>query len=832
MLTCKEFHSFESRNGYYQIAADNAAIRLWFLTDDIIRIRVSFDQKFDEASYILTKTAWPDRLDDFFGDERVRVQPIIPLLSEDESKLVFTTQILRLELRKSPLAFRLFTKEGELLYSDLPGKAYQKDHLGRIYHYNCYNPDDYYYGFGEKTGEISKNNRYLRFSPKDNIGYDPIQGDPLYKHIPMYIKLDSRSKKAAGVFYHNTYEAAISLGAEISGYWPRYSYYTADGGDIDFFLFGGPKISDVVKQYTSITGTTAMQPKQTLGYLGSTMYYVELPENCDREILSFVDKARAEDIPLDGFMLSSGFTSDKNNKRNVFTWNPKRFPSPEQFFEEMNRRGVVVVPNVKPGVLKTHPRYEYYEKLGCFIKDKDGNTQPAQWWGGVGAYFDFTNPVARKVWVEELRQQVIAKGTIAVWNDNCEYDGIDDRTAVCSFEGQTGTHGQLKPVQSTIMSKLSHQAVKEQDENARPFVVCRSGSSGIQRYAQVWSGDNYTSYDSLKYNIATLLGLGLSGVANCGSDIAGFAGPAPEEELLVRWVQHGVFQPRFSIHSASNDNTVTEPWMYSGSTHYIRDAIKLRYSLVPYLYSLMWEAHVEGTPIMRPTFYEFQEDEACYAEGVDFMLGGSLLVATVVEKGQTIRTVYLPKGSDWYDFYTRQKYAGGTTLHIPVDMGSMPLFIRAGAIIPFADGLTSISRQKVKTLRLLIAPDVPAEFGVYDDDGVTLNYQKGEYLLNKVTVTPGERILIDFHKQGSYQSPVEVMHLDVIHREKGPYWVTVDGKKIPQFLHRDKWEQAEEGWYYSHSKKSVQVKYRELQKDYRVVVSFEQFDLIGIDSDL
>ena len=829
MLTCSQFASISRKDGYYEIITNNAGLRLWFLTDDIIRIRASFDHQFQEGSYILTKTAWEDSLDGFLGKERVRIEPITPRMEETDGKIVFSTQTLRLELGKNPLAFQLLTKEGELLYSDLPGRAFQQDHLGRVYHYNRYAPEDFYYGFGEKAGDISKNNRYLRFSPKDNIGYDPIHGDPLYKHIPMYIKLDSRSKKAAGIFYHNTYEAAISLGGEISGYWPRYSYYTADSGDIDFFLLGGPKISDVVKQYTSLTGTTVMQPKQTLGYLGSTMYYVELPEHCDREILSFVDKAKQEDIPLDGFMLSSGFTSDENNKRNVFTWNERRFPSPEDFFAQMNSRGVMVVPNIKPGVLKTHPRYEYYEKNDCFIKDEQGQTQPAQWWGGTGAYFDFTNPAARNIWVEELREQIIQKGTVAIWNDNCEYDGIDNRRALCHYEGQAGTHGQLKPVQSTLMSKLSHIAVEEEDPNIRPFVVCRSGSSGIQRYAQVWSGDNYTSYESLQYNIATLLGLGLSGVANCGSDIAGFAGPAPEEELLVRWVQHGVFQPRFSIHSASNDNTVTEPWMYSGSTKYIRDAIKLRYSLVPYLYSLLWEAHTQGTPIMRPTFYEFQEDEACYTQGVDFLLGGSLLVATVVEKGQTIRSVYLPKGSNWYNFYTREKHAGGSTLHLPVDMSSIPLFIRAGAILPLADGLNSIRQEEVKTLRLLIAPDVPATFDLYDDDGVTRNYEQGEYLLNRVTVTPGERIRVGFQKSGSYQSPVETMLLDVIQREKGPFWVSVDGKKIPQFLHREKWQQAHEGWYYSHSKKSVQVKYGEIKGDYEVIISFEQFDLIGID---
>ena len=173
-----------------------------------------------------------------------------------------------------------------------------------------------------------------------------------------------------------------------------------------------------------------------------------------------------------------------------------------------------------------------------------------------------------------------------------------DKDCRCSFEGKGGTIGQLKAVMSNIMCHVTDEAIQETFGNQRPYIVCRSGHSGIQKYAQTWAGDNLTCWDSLKYNIATILGMSLSGVANQGCDIGGFYGPAPEAELLVRWIQNGIFQPRFSIHSTNTDNTVTEPWMYSGCKEYIKKAIEFRYQLIPYLYSLMERAHETGLPIM------------------------------------------------------------------------------------------------------------------------------------------------------------------------------------------------------------------------------------------
>lgn len=623
------------------------------------------------------------------------------------------------------------------------------------------------------------------------------------------------------------------MGREKSNYWKPHSRYRTDGGDIDLFLIAGPSVRQVVERYTDLTGKSAMLPRYALGYLGSSMYYPELDKDCDDAILDFIDTTREEKIPVDGFQLSSGYCTvetDKGIKRCVFTWNKKRFKDPREFFAQMEKRGVTVSPNVKPGILLIHPRLDEMKAKGMFIK-ASGSDEPGigTWWGGKGVFADFTNPSTRTYWKEMLKENVLEYGTSSVWNDNCEYDSLVDKDCRCDFEGKGGTIGQLKSVMSNIMCHITDEAIHETFTNTRPYIVCRSGHCGIQRYAQTWAGDNLTCWDSLKYNIATILGMSLSGVANQGCDIGGFYGPSPEAELMVRWIQNGIFQPRFSIHSTNTDNTVTEPWMYGDCTDYIREAIGLRYQLSPYLYSLMERAHETGLPIMEPMCSAFQEDVKCYEEGVDFMLGDSLLVANVVEKGAVSRKVYLPEGETFYDFYTRSAYEGGRTVELPVDLGSIPLFVRSGAIIPMAeDRLDNLKTQQAEHLRILCAADRDGRFELYEDDGISMDYEKGGCLKTSITMTAGERTVLDFHQEGHYETAVKTLYLDMIHREKAPYWVKADGETIPHFLHRRKFEDADCGWYYSQRLKSVQIKYPNPKKDYQVIVSFEQFDLIGM----
>lgn len=833
MKVCTNAYTVAKKDSYFSVMTNSVEIRILFLTDSILRIRAGFDGDFAEESYSLVMTAWEDRMDDFLKGRRTRVEAADAVLSDGDREAVIEGRILKVVVEKDPFRICVYDKEGTLLHADIVDLAYMEDSNHRRIHTSEISPEDCFYGFGEKSGSFNKAQKFMSMSPKDAMGYNPRETDSLYKHIPFYIKLNRGTRKAVGYFYHNTCECDFDMGREKSNYWKPHSRYRTDGGDIDLFLIAGPSVRQVVERYTDLTGKSAMLPRYALGYLGSSMYYPELDNDCDDAILDFIDTTREEKIPVDGFQLSSGYCTvetDKGIKRCVFTWNKKRFKDPREFFAQMEKRGVTVSPNVKPGILLIHPKLDEMKAKGMFIK-ASGSDEPGigTWWGGKGVFADFTNPCTRTYWKEMLKENVLEYGTSSVWNDNCEYDSLVDKDCRCDFEGKGGTIGQLKSVMSNIMCHITDEAIHETFTNTRPYIVCRSGHCGIQRYAQTWAGDNLTCWDSLKYNIATILGMSLSGVANQGCDIGGFYGPSPEAELMVRWIQNGIFQPRFSIHSTNTDNTVTEPWMYGDCTDYILEAIGLRYQLSPYLYSLMERAHETGLPIMEPMCSAFQEDVKCYEEGVDFMLGDSLLVANVVEKGAVSRKVYLPEGETFYDFYTRAAYEGGRTVELPVDLGSIPLFVRSGAIIPMAeDRLDNLKTQQAEHIRILCAADRDGRFELYEDDGISMDYEKGGCLKTSITMTAGERTVLDFHQEGHYETAVKTLYLDMIHREKAPYWVKADGETIPHFLHRRKFEDADCGWYYSQRLKSVQIKYPNPKKDYQVIVSFEQFDLIGM----
>ena len=838
-MLLRSFESFEKTENGYLIHGDAADVKLVFMTDDIIRIRVHFDKgtPMEEESYTLVTTAWEDRMDTLLKDERTRITALDVPCAEDDKALTFETAHLTLKLFKKPFHFELFDKSGKLIYQDLRERAFEKDQIGRLSHFSKVDRDyDHFYGFGEKTGHLDKKGRRLRMSPKDAIGHDPETGDPMYKHIPFYIRVNEHDLRPVGLFYHNSYDCVFDLGEELSGYWERYCYYQTDGGDIDLFLLAGETLPEILNEYTLLTGRSALPTKQSLGYCASTMYYAELEKNCDEEIYKVIDKHEKEGILIDNFWLASGYSSGEKDKlRYVFNWNYKRFPEPEKFFENMNARGINVIPNLKPGILKHHPYIDLFEKNDVFIKTPDGKAPYyGRWWGGEGRFFDFTGPRGRNTWKQLLEENILKKGTKTVWNDNCEMDGVEDRDAQCDFEGKKGTMAELKILHSNLMAYTAKQALADVYPGERPYIINRAGYAGIQRYAQVWGGDNLTDWRTVKFNIATILGMGLSGCSNMGCDIGGFAGPAPEAELLLRWLQNGIFQPRFCLNSANNDNTVTQPWMYEENLPYIRAAYQLRYRLLPTLYSLMYESNQNGMPAWRPLFLEFPDDPKCYTDkNLTFMFGKSILVANVVEKGATTRTIYLPAGCTWYDMNDDLRaYKGGQTIEVPVTLASIPMFLRGSAVVVTTEDVKHILKDTMRQIDLLVAAETDTSFVLYDDDGHTEDYKNGVYAKTTITVKAGDRTDIRFATEGSYESAVERMTLKLVSKKKGALWASVDGQQLPQYIVRDGWEAAESGWYYNLSDRTIWVKFaKPAKKDFTVTISTEKFDLIGMAED-
>lgn len=275
MEICSKFTGMDRLDGAFLIHTNCADIKVCFVTDEIVRVRASFDKEAAEESYILATTAWADRLDPLFEGERTRLEPAGAAVTEDEAVIRFATGKVTLELQKDPICFRLFDAEGDLLYSDLAGNPFVLDANKRVTHYSRMEEEECFYGFGEKTGLLNKNKTFLRERATDAMGYDAEKMDTLYKHIPFYIRLSRDTKKAVGLFYHNFYESVFNMGCEKSNYWPRYTYWQADGGDVDLFLLGGNTLKRVVDNYTLLTGRPALLPKRALGYQGSSMYYPE-----------------------------------------------------------------------------------------------------------------------------------------------------------------------------------------------------------------------------------------------------------------------------------------------------------------------------------------------------------------------------------------------------------------------------------------------------------------------------------------------------------------------------------------------------------------------------
>ncbi len=280
----------------------------------------------------------------------------------------------------------------------------------------------------------------------------------------------------------------------------------------------------------------------------------------------------------------------------------------------------------------------------------------------------------------------------------------------------------MRPWLANLMARAAWEAVREAGD-ARPFVLSRAGFAGLQKYAQTWSGDNTSDWDDLHWNIATMLGMSLSGMPFNGMDVGGFTGPAPEPELFARWVQNAVFHPRFSIHSVNSDNTVTEPWTYPRLTEVIRAAIRMRYALLPTIYSAAAQAHELGLPVVRPLVFEFPEFAPGFNRHTEFLLGSALLVVAVTVPDQDQVEVCFPPG-EWTCFYTGTRQPGGRMATVPAPPEHSPLYYRTGHGF-FLDSRYVDGGPEAPTLVARLAMRTAGAAPFYDDDGATRANEAG-----------------------------------------------------------------------------------------------------------
>jgi alpha-glucosidase len=665
-------------------AQAGCTIELFVLADDIIRVLVLPDgETHGPRSWAIAPGAEDVALE---GRERRDMSGFTPPrfdVSGDDGHVIVETARIRLTVALEGGFCSWEILHDSAWHHVLSDRKTQAYNFGwwdeRVYHYIERRRGEMYVGLGERAGSLNRANQSYEMRNIDAMGYSARGTDPLYKHIPFYVTWQPDTSTGFGLFYDTLADCRFDMGRELDNYHGLYRHFVAEHGDLDYYFIASPHTPlNAVRRFTWLTGRPAWMPKWGLGYSGSTMSYTDAPD-AQQRMGEFIARCDEHDVLCDSFHLSSGYTSI-GAKRYVFNWNLEKFPDIGGFVRSYLERGVRLCANIKPCLLQDHPAFEQVAREGLLIESRDGDPAWVQFWDEVGAYLDFTNPRTIDWWKARVKESLLTHGIAATWNDNNEFE-IWSPDAMAEGFGQPYPAREAKVLQTQLMMRASRDAQREHAPDRRPFLVSRSGGVGMHRYVQTWSGDNYTSWETLRYNLKMGLGLAMSGVSNSGHDIGGFSGPAPGPELFVRWVGFGIFLPRFSIHSWNDDGTVNEPWMHPEVTQQVAKLIKLRYRFIPYLYELLWQSHSACEPVLRPMFAEFPHDPLCLADGDDMMLGSSMLVAPVVEAGQSTRDVYLPSGTRWVSYWSGEAFDGGRTVGLPAPFDQPPVLLREGSVI-------------------------------------------------------------------------------------------------------------------------------------------------------
>jgi len=741
---------------------DQSQVRFYILAPDLIRVRASFRTPIParDHSWAIAKTAWD------VPKWSVKEEPDDVLIATEELEAVVHRSPLLVEFRDAK-THRTINADALPMMSDPHGNN------GTVAAAKKIGFDEHFYGLGEKAARFDKRRAQFTMWNSDTPAYK--EGtDPIYQDIPFY--LGWQSGAAYGIFFDNSYRTHFDFAGESV----EYMSFTAEGGEMNYYFFWGPSIKKILGRYADLTGHLPMPPKWALGNQQSRWSY--FPDTLTEEA---VRRYRAEDLPLDVLYLDIDYMQGYR----VFTWNRQGYPDPTAFTGKLRKQGVKVVVIVDPGVKYQPPEpgvadnatnpevtaqdksyYVFNQGLAkdYFLKRADGKLWIGAVWPGKAVYTDFTLDAAARWW-GDLHRAYLDHGVAGIWNDMNEPSDFLDQTGktqmdVVTYDGGTNSpYAGNRNVFALNEARATYEGLERLRPNDRPYIITRAGYAGIQRYSTMWTGDNTTTWDAMALSIPMFQTLGLSGEPFVGADAGGFIGRT-DAELLTRWYQIAFLTP-FCRNHAQRDAYDHEPWRFGAYYEdIIRKYLKLRYRFLPFLYTALEEAHRTGVPIFQPLLLNYQDDANTLAIDDEFMVGGDLLVAPILNPGSTGRLVYLPKGT-WFDYWTGRQIAGGRMIHAEAPLETVPFYVRGGAIIPMGPEMNYVGERATDPLTFEIYPDAQgnARTSLYEDDGVSPAYRNGVERRTNVTYHASQ---IDVSATGSYQPGPRKMHF-VVHPDDG-----------------------------------------------------------------
>ncbi|WP_295664554.1 glycoside hydrolase family 31 protein [uncultured Mucilaginibacter sp.] len=736
----------------------DAKVEVIVISDDIIRVRLAPHGVFlEEFSYAVDTTKLVQKYSVFS-------------LSEDDDEYRVSTNTVNCHISKKDFHISFSDNEGHVTSSDAKPMHWEENVAFGGYYVFCTKtcqPKESFFGLGDKATELNLVGKRLQNWNTDAYSFAKDQ-DPLYRSIPFYISLNDGI--AHGIFFDNTFKSHFDFGAEDK---TKTSFW-ADGGELQYYHIHGPHMMDVVKRYHSLTGTHPMPPLWALGYQQCRWSYY--PESKVKEV---ADGFRKNKIPCDAIYLDIDYMDGYR----CFTWNRKYFPDPKKMIRDLNDKGFKTVVIIDPGI-RVDDNYGVFKEGKAkkyFCRRSDDYFMEGHVWPGRCQFPDFTNPEVREWW-GGLFDELVQLGVAGVWNDMNEPAvfgaGTFPDDVRHQYDGHRGSHRKAHNVYGMQMVRATYEGLRKLMKNKRPFTITRAGYSGLQRYSCVWTGDNVASWEHLKLGNIQCQRLSMSGISFCGTDIGGFSGE-PDGELFTRWIQLGVFSPFMRAHSAG-DTREREPWCFGEPyTSINRKFIELRYRLMPYFYSAFWEHHRYGFPILRPLVMSEQDVEINHFRQDEFTFGDKILVCPVMEQGQKTRRVYLPKG-DWYHYWTHEKLKGGAELVVETPLDSMPIFVKAGAVIPESPVMQFVGEKQIDELLFQVyysTYEVNSFF--FEDYGETFAYEQDIYMEKKfVTNGDDHSMTITQSIEGLYTPRYEHYEMKIIGLPFKPSKVLVDNKAI------------------------------------------------------
>ncbi len=782
---------------------------------DVIRVNYHWAGPFDTATPMIAKP-----LNDWGSSSST--------ISDGGTKYVISTTLLDVEVEKTPYKVHFKSKNGfYLLQDDFTERDSDYGFTGqrgtgssKLKNRKIFPANQAIMGLGEYGGPMNRRGREIDCWNTGTYNWGEFT-NPTYMNIPFYYGLQPAAGGnpafVYGVFLNNPCRPLFKFGTE-SG--DRYSMQAGDGR-MDYFFFGGGAshaFAKVTDRFSELTGRPTFLPKWGIGHHLSRFSY-----DSQSWVEYIANQATVSDIPLDAVYLDIDYMDADadgdfaDGLLRQLTINSK-FPTPSGMVSYCNTRGVKLIPLIEPWLQPGDPLHGEANSNLHFIKDNGGSTVTRNIYVGAVSWFDYSSTPMNTWWQGKIVNWFNTLAFAGIWNDLTEPEGGDQipHNGLMWVDGQFGTSttdsrrwwSNERNYFGLRCARQSYNAMLAKDSNKRPFVLSRSGNAGLQRFGVSWSGDTRANWFYHRATIRFGMGAMIAGAAWYGNDVGGFAGTVAAD-LMVRSTEANCLTPYFRNH-CDKSAADREPWRFSEPYQSMqRDLIKFRYRLMPYFYTLAYESTITGEPMNAPPAFDYYADANTHAEASDynFLVGDYLLAAPVYAEGASTRQVYLPykEGVSWYYWHNNQQYNGGQTVNVNAPLGTLPLFVRSGAIIPMGPSMQYANQFQSAWMDINCWPDGQSEFTLFEDDGETWNYQGNGYSKRRM-VSNRTTAYWDFTieaKQGTYNTGARDFYVYCYNPGTNVVKsVRLNGTALPQLANFD---DAAQGWRMTEGRIGIKV---------------------------